>query len=110
MRPRKMTARKAGTCRQCGEPVLPGQMIFWARGQGAWHCDCQTANLTADQCTACKGSGMRWNNAPCPMCDGTGSRKVQDFAKAGGHDNSGPEDRCCGDLAYEDACARACEL
>jgi hypothetical protein len=23
-------------------------------------------------------------------------------------DNSGPEDRCCGDRAYEDACARVC--
>ena len=25
-------------------------------------------------------------------------------------DHSGPEDRCCGDRAYEDACARACGL
>ena len=23
-------------------------------------------------------------------------------------DNSGPEDRCCGNRAYEDACARVC--
>lgn len=23
-------------------------------------------------------------------------------------DNSGPEDRCCGDRAYEDRCAEAC--
>lgn len=25
-------------------------------------------------------------------------------------DNSGPEDRCCGNRAYEDACARACGM
>ncbi len=25
-------------------------------------------------------------------------------------DHSGPEDRCCGDRAYEDACAQACGL
>ena len=33
----------------------------------------------------------------CPEC----------FNKA---DNSGPEDRCCGNAAFEDACARACGL
>jgi hypothetical protein len=113
MRPRKMISKKQSKCRQCGKPIEPGQQIFWARGEGAWHVDCETAQLQATVCTSCQGKGRRWNNAPCLACDGTGSRDVQEFAKKGGHprkDNSSAEDACCGDLAYEDACSRACGM
>lgn len=41
-----------------------------------------------------KGNGGRWV-VQCPEC-------------ADRNDHSSFEDRCCGDAAYEDACARAC--
>ena len=85
MQPRKMTSRKTGTCTECKGAIEPGDSIYWARGRGAWHANCETARLRHTLCTACNGSGCRWNNAPCPVCDGTGSRKVQDFATQGGH-------------------------
>ena len=108
MRPRRMTARKSGKCKACGRAIEPGDPIYWCRGQGAWHVDCGTARLKHTLCTVCKGSGYKWNGVPCGSCDGTGSRKVQEFAKAGGHPRN--EDGPCSDLGYEDACARACGL
>ena len=120
MRAKRMTSKRAGTCRECRKPITPGQQIFWARGQGAWHVDCTTAGYQASQCTNCGGSGLLWNNAPCRQCDGTGARNVEEFARSDGlvtpdqsgvhprQDHSGIEDRCCGDLAYEDDCARRC--
>ncbi len=85
MRSIKMTAKKGGTCTTCHGAILPGQSIFWQRGAGAHHVNCEHAANVASMCTACSGSGRRWNNANCTACDGTGSRKVQDFARAGGH-------------------------
>ncbi len=85
MRPRKMTAKRAGICRQCPEPIEPGDPIFWARGSGAIHQNCETARLRHDQCTACRGAGCSWNGTPCRQCDGTGSRTVETFAHSGGH-------------------------
>lgn len=81
MRAKKMTAKREGTCLECDGPIVPGHPIWWQRGRGAWHVDCQTASYTADNCTACNGLGAQWNNRPCPACDGTGSRKVQQAAK-----------------------------
>ena len=85
MKPRKMTSKKAGTCTHCGEPIVPGSQIYWQRGAGAWHTDCETAAMVDAMCSACGGSGARWNNAPCTQCDGTGARTVQRFAQQGGH-------------------------
>lgn len=82
--PKTMSAKYAGTCVTCNGAIKVGQIIKYANKQ-AWHVDCKTAAYTASQCTCCRGSGMLWNNAPCSMCDGTGSREVQDFAKSGGH-------------------------
>ncbi len=81
MHARKMTSKKAGTCRECGEQITPGQSIYWARTLGARHCDCTTAKYDSTRCTSCNGSGRRWNNAPCTACDGSGLREVQDYAK-----------------------------
>lgn len=105
MRSIKMKAKKSGVCTTCKGPIVPGQQIFWARGHGAHHCDCTTAAYVASQCNSCNGSGALWNNRPCPQCDGTGSAKVAEFAKSGGHK---PEIDV--DLLYEDDCARRCGL
>jgi hypothetical protein len=118
-----MRAKHPGVCPQCHKAIVPGDRILWKRGLGAWHDNCQLAEMRDSQCTNCGGSGALWNNRPCGSCDGTGSRKVQEFGRlppevrhpkpvqpARVPDNSGIEDRACGDLAYEDACARACGL
>jgi hypothetical protein len=77
----KMIARYPGTCTECKGKVLPGEAIYWTPAIGARHVDCQAAAYAASGCTACKGGGRSWRNAPCPMCDGTGSRTVQEYAK-----------------------------
>ena len=82
---------------------MPGQAIYWRRGAGAHHADCETARLTASMCTSCKGAGALWNNAPCRVCDGTGARAIQELAA-----KPVAPDRF--DMDYEDACARACGL
>ena len=85
MRARRITAKHASDCGDCGKDILPGNPIYWARGQKSQHVDCTTAGHQNSGCTCCQGSGRMWNNAPCRMCDGSGSRTVQDFAKQGGH-------------------------
>ena len=118
MTARRMTAKHAGTCRQCKGGIEPGDAIYWAKGSGAIHVDCETARLRDTVCTNCNGAGVLWHNRPCLACDGTGNRKVQEFAKlppeqrhpVPQHDNSGVEDRACSDLAYEDRCAEQCGL
>lgn len=32
-----MTAKHNGRCRGCGDRILVGDAILWAKGQGAWH-------------------------------------------------------------------------
>ena len=87
---RRLRAKYRGTCPMCEGPIEPGDLIYWRRGSKPQHVDCETARLQHDGCTACNGLGRRWNNAPCPMCDGTGSREVQDFARKGGHPRKMP--------------------
>lgn len=83
---KRMSAKYAGKCNSCDQSIERGdRIIYHGRGRGASHENCEVTRLTRDQCTACSGSGRTWKNAPCPQCDGTGSRKTQDFAKAGGH-------------------------
>ncbi len=107
MRTVRMTAKKAGKCRQCNSAIEPGDLIFWRKGHGAWHVDCEASKLRHTGCTNCGGSGLLWNNAPCRQCDGTGSRKIEDFARSGGHPVRDPMGV---DTAYEDSCARQCGL
>ena len=78
MRPRKIQAKYAGECWACSEPIEPGDMIYWARGQKPCHVDCELARLRHLGCTACNGLGRLWNNRPCPACDGSGSREMQE--------------------------------
>ncbi len=82
---RRIRAKYAGKCRDCGGEIRVGDSIYWQRGQGARHVDCETARLRDDVCPACSGHGASWNGTPCRCCDATGSRKVYEFAKAGGH-------------------------
>ncbi len=90
-----LTAKHPGTCANCDGEIHPGDRIRWQpprRGRPRWiaHVDCERARLRDSLCTACSGRGAAWNNAPCRVCDGTGSRDVQDFAKAGGHPRKDP--------------------
>jgi DnaJ-class molecular chaperone len=78
---RPMTAKYKGTCTACKGEILPGDKIYWSRGGGASHVNCQTAKYRNSQCTACGGSGLMWNNAPCRACDGTGQRKMQEASR-----------------------------
>ena len=84
MRTRQMTAKHSGNCTEYAEGIESGDAIYWSRGRGARHVDCETARLRNTVCTSCNGAGSRWNGAPCQSCDGTGSREVQEFARAGG--------------------------
>jgi len=93
---KRMTAKYPGTCRNCSGKIIPGQSVMWARSTGAYHVNCTTANLTASMCAACSGSGATWKNDTCRACNGSGQR-AQEIADPT-------------DLAYEDACARACGL
>ena len=83
---RIIRARFPSVCSACDGEVRAGDRVYWTRGQRPQHTDCDTARLlhdTADTgCTACSGLGVRWNNAPCPHCDGTGSRECQDKHRA----------------------------
>jgi len=102
MRTIKMTAKKAGTCRNCGKPIAIGQSIYWARGAGAVHANCETAAYTSSNCTACNGSGRTWRNDDCPVCGGSGRSKPASVTSTmGGIDV---------DLAYEDSCREMCGL
>jgi hypothetical protein len=84
-RARNIIAQYAATCETCGRGIRVGQRIWWKRGENPRHVDCQAARWAEHGCTACSGRGCHWNNLPCRACDGTGSRAVQDFARAGGH-------------------------
>lgn len=83
MKAKRMHAKYPGTCGNCPHGIKPGQEIYWTRGR-AVHVDCELAKLQANGCNACSGRGYHWSGL-CPSCDGTGSRKVQDFARSGGH-------------------------
>ena len=90
-----ITAKFESTCPDCERPIKLGNKVRWRRGSPASHLDCQLAMHQNSGCTNCQGSGRMWNNAPCRMCDGTGSRDVQDqFRKVAKAD----ADRCRADL------------
>ena len=83
---RIIRAKFPSVCVACKSDIRAGDRIYWARGKRSHHVDCDTARLlhnsADDGCTACSGLGVRWNNAPCPMCDGTGSRECQERHRA----------------------------
>lgn len=73
-----MSNKYSGKCEACGKIVGVGQGNL--EWVGKWH------------------AGQRRKSPYKLWC-------MDCFNKS---DNSGPEDRCCGDRAYEDQCARAC--
>ncbi len=75
---KRIIAKYPGTCGVCRRAIIVGWPILWARGAAPRHLDCREARYADDLCTLCHGDG-------CRSCDHTGSRKVQDFAKSGGH-------------------------
>ncbi len=42
-----ITARFPSKCRDCREPVEAGERVFWAKGQGVEHIDCNSASNSA---------------------------------------------------------------
>ena len=75
---KRMNAKYPGTCCQCNKPILPGNPILFFGRGRAAHADCTFAKLPAAE-----------------------RHPVR-------RDNSSAEDSCCGDMAYEDSCERAC--
>lgn len=45
---KRMKARYAGYCRDCGEPIEVGDSILWARGLGAVHDGCPKRDSYGD--------------------------------------------------------------
>jgi hypothetical protein len=41
--PRKMTSMYNGKCSECGHKITAGDEIYYLRGKGAWHVDCEAA-------------------------------------------------------------------
>jgi len=116
-----------GVCRSCGGTVARGAGSIYKTG-GVWLLRCgrcvAVANGTAapagvvGPCWVCKDPAGKFRNlgAASPVwCDACFE---SERAKTAGvcnvrfsrRDNSSHEDRACGDLAYEDQCARACGL
>lgn len=70
--PRTMTARFAGTCRDCRLEILVGDPIVWAKGRGARHTNCEhvaESGERADTRTWKQRYG-RCEDAPCCGCCG----------------------------------------
>lgn len=103
---RRVIALKwAGTCADCGAELAPGDRArYYGRGR-IYGADCHERDGTpradwkaklATKCRGCDGHGTVRSTSggkiPCRNCDGTGSRAVEDFARAGGHRRRGPVD------------------
>lgn len=44
---RVITSKYPSKCRECGGPVGAGERIFWARGEGVMHLDCDPFDTSA---------------------------------------------------------------
>lgn len=66
-------------------------------------------NRNPGTCHVCKKPVGMYQGVVEPPALGRGRWLVWCMACYNTSDNSGSEDRCCGDRAYEDQCARACE-
>ena len=92
MKTRRLRAKYPGRCADCDGPICIGDPIFWKRGAGAQHVDCESAKRVArrraDGCPTCDGFGALANNAPCRACDGTGSRDVYERARVVARESS----------------------
>jgi hypothetical protein len=42
-----ITAKFPGTCKGCGGRIAPGQQIYWIKGTGSRHVDCEAARSAA---------------------------------------------------------------
>ena len=47
---KKITAKFAGHCQICDEPINVGDTVMWAKGHGTFHFDCYEAERTDDIC------------------------------------------------------------
>jgi hypothetical protein len=111
---RTMYSKFPGSCRDCGKAIAKGTLIkYFGRGQGVAHFECNPISEHKAPCWKCGDPNGKFRNlgAATPVwCDACFA--IEDpmtFAgKMRRKDNSSAEDACCGDLAYEDACARAC--
>ena len=86
MRTRRLRAKYPGHCRACSGLIDVGQDVYWYGRGSVEHVDCEIARHQHNGCTACGGSGnvgvqCVGSMRPCPSCDGTGSRDVQEYAR-----------------------------
>jgi hypothetical protein len=111
---RTMYSKFPGSCRDCGKAIAKGTLIkYFGRGQGVAHFECNPISEHKAPCWKCGDPDGKFRNlgAATPVwCDACFAvEEPKTFAgKMRRKDNSSAEDACCGDLAYEDACARAC--
>ena len=113
---RTLYAKFPGTCATCGTQFSKGALIDWqGRGNTSHHtCPGTAISEQLAPCWDCQSPNGRLRNygasTPC-LCDSCESkRRDRDKNRFNARDHSSHEDRCCGDTAYEDACARACGL
>ena len=38
---RKIVARYKGKCSVCGRVIEEGETVYWEKGRGIWHIDCE---------------------------------------------------------------------
>jgi len=112
---KSMYSKFPGTCSRCKAPFPKGTFInIIARGVAAHHsCPCDAPDAQRGNCWECGAEGAKFRNwgAATPMrCDACEAkfRAIDNAKPYNRRDNSSHEDSCCGDLAYEDACAAAC--
>jgi hypothetical protein len=74
---RTLTARRAGVCKRCGQPIAVGQVIRWSPRGGEYHlaADCPAAEHTEDanaaQVAPRYNTGARYGRCNCidyPCC------------------------------------------
>jgi hypothetical protein len=116
-----MISKFPGTCRACGGAINRGELInFFGRGHAehAHACKTQADKKPDGACWNCKAENGFFRNMGaatpvwCDQCFAAELRKTQlvGNVRFSRRDNSSAEDACCGDMAYEDACAAACGL
>lgn len=71
MRAIRMTAKKAGTCTTCRKAITTGQPIYWQRGAGAYHVNCDSAAAAQEQYDRQSGKAIV---GPCWKCKSPAGR------------------------------------
>ena len=113
-----MQSKYPGTCAKCGKPFAKGELInYYGRGRGVEHAhQCRNQQPTAPdgKCWQCGSPDGYFRNLGaatpvwCESCWQPERKKYAARFAIARQDNSSHEDRACGDMAYEDACAAAC--